>query len=502
MFLLFFMCDPFVKFVPSQKIKTMKKQILSLLTYFTFFIAFCIWFPFAALSANTHVSPNQKIQEVFKAANKLTPKQPEVANASSTFRINNRVVQTWSSAWDTSSRELYTYINSNWLRETNYQVFVGSTFDNNYRTRLTYNGNGDVILEEGHIWNSTSQLWINDARDETTYDVQGNETQWVSLTWSTSTSSWDTMGGNRTTYTYNGSNQILTQQGQYWFSGVWINQDRMSFTYNGSNQISELLIEYWNGVSWDLSEKIINISWHNFGLFLPLSYTAQTWDGTIWENNSRATYTYNASNLSLTELYESWSGNVWSNDSRIMNTYTGALLTLSLYQEWTGSWKNVSRESYTYDTYGNQTEYLYEEWNLGSWSLYTGDRHVYTYDGSNNILTDELSIWDDFSSSWQKVIKYLYNYDNITGMDHPGNISVSLYPNPAAEIISITGLKISAGGGFYSVYSMTGSVVMQENFSASQDGILQIDASMLNPGLFMIRLESGNEISNIRFVKK
>ena len=77
--------------------------------------------------------------------------------------------------------------------------------------------------------------------------------------------------------------------------------------------------------------------------------------------------------------------------------------------------------------------------------------------------------------------------------------SVIVYPNPASDLLHITNQN-GAVVSKITIYAITGSVVSEINNTAS--GIISIPVSGLQSGVYLVKVESEDKISNYKFVKK
>ncbi len=75
------------------------------------------------------------------------------------------------------------------------------------------------------------------------------------------------------------------------------------------------------------------------------------------------------------------------------------------------------------------------------------------------------------------------------------NSTVTLYPNPATNIIYISSKNIQEGS-IIRIMNIDGRVLMQTNYTSSG-----IDVKSLTSGLYLVELESGNNIIQTRFIK-
>ena len=80
--------------------------------------------------------------------------------------------------------------------------------------------------------------------------------------------------------------------------------------------------------------------------------------------------------------------------------------------------------------------------------------------------------------------------------------SLILSPNPAANQLSVTGYPLS-GKGEIEIYDMLGQKLYCEYLLTPNSGLrTNIDVSNLNPGIYFVRLKTGNGISAVKFVKQ
>lgn len=150
--------------------------------------------------------------------------------------------------WLPLYKAIYTY-NANNKAVTRIEQFVNSLtnqFENDYKSVYTYNGSGKLITSIEQIWNGSS--WVNEYKTEITYNgnlfLTVTETEWDGSQWVTD---------SRSTPTYTGTNltQILDE---YWDGTQWINDSRNILTYNASNKITDSQSDYWTGTAWEEDE--------------------------------------------------------------------------------------------------------------------------------------------------------------------------------------------------------------------------------------------------------
>jgi len=98
-------------------------------------------------------------------------------------------------------------------------------------------------------------------------------------------------------------------------------------------------------------------------------YLYQNWSGTAWENSSKDTYTFNTFGNVEEELSQTWDGAVWIND--YLSTYSynsNNLQSEYLGQTWDGAmWVNSVRGFYNYNSNNLVSEYIGQDWDGTVW---------------------------------------------------------------------------------------------------------------------------------------
>jgi hypothetical protein len=152
------------------------------------------------------------------------------------------------SGWSPFYKTIYTY-NANNKAATRIEQFANSltsVFEDNYKTIYTYNGSGKLITNINQMWNGSS--WVNEYKADITYNgnlfLTVTNTTWDGAQW---------VLDSRNTPTYTGTN--LTQfLDEIWDGMQWNNDFRNNMTYNATNKITNLQSEFWTGTAWEEDE--------------------------------------------------------------------------------------------------------------------------------------------------------------------------------------------------------------------------------------------------------
>ena len=135
-----------------------------------------------------------------------------------------------------------------------------------------------------------------------------------------------------------------------------------------------------------------------------------------WENNVKYVYTYNAQNKVLTFVTQSGTvpadTSVWTELSRNSYSYdsNGNQLT-DLYEYKTaGVWEKIRLFTKTYDANNHITFVLDQSWVNNSWS--DAAKTTYTYDANGNLLLVEQNEWDGSAWTIRSITTNSYNASN------------------------------------------------------------------------------------------
>jgi len=115
-----------------------------------------------------------------------------------------------------------------------------------------------------------------------------------------------------------------------------------------------------------------------------------------------------------------------------------------------------------------------------------GEADVSTFNESNTYFAFRYVSTTEDCSKWEVDNALIYGVLGV-GIDDVEDEQISIYPNPANELINIT----SSSQGSIRIINLAGQVVLQ---ARTEKGINRINVEELNPGLYMVQYvnESGN----------
>jgi len=230
----------------------------------------------------------------------------------------------------------------------------------------------------------------------------------------------------------------------------------------------------------------------------------QGWDGSIWVNYWKKTYTYDENNNMIEMLSQTWDNSNWVNYLKGINTYdenNNMIEELSLV--WVSSnWVNNTKWIYIYDVYNNRIEWLQQFWDGGNWLDVF--KYTYIYDVNNNMVEELRQQWD--GNNWVNGTKINFSYI-ITEIEQlaVGIKAYSLsnnYPNPFNPITTITYQIPELSFVTLKVYDVLGSelatLVNKEKPVGSYE--VEFDATGLPSGIYFYKVQAGNYVETKKMV--
>ena len=208
--------------------------------------------------------------------------------------------------------------------------------------------------------------------------------------------------------------------------------------------------------------------------FIHTTELRQIWIGSAWLDDSRSTYTYDANNNIISQIFQYWQNNVWLNNSRYLFNYnSNNIVTEEIDQKWNliaGIWNNYYRISGGYDA----NDYLYyttfQRFDLTSGMILQGDSDYIYY----HTVTVGIPV---FST------------------EH----SLLLYPNPAVNFIHLNPVNLTKGE--LKIVNCNGQVVYVESLQLiTKESELKINISTFPKGIYFIQLV-GDENNRYHLVK-
>jgi YD repeat-containing protein len=265
------------------------------------------------------------------------------------------------------------------IQQTNAQrtaetIYTNVSGNNEYKTVITYNTNGNMTISVDYYWDNAHNYWLESDKGQYFYDANGIHTE-----------------------------EIFS----YWDNGNWVDETKNTYTYDSKGNIMERIVYSWKNTVWvERDKNKYDNSYDSKGNLT--EYVFSEWTGSNWEETERFTYTYDENGNRTEEIFS---------------------LAIS------GIWIEINKNTYKYDTNKNLTEEIYSWNNNGNWDDMS--KMTYTYDSNGDLVGFLACNWDTEFASWELFRIGNTTYNGSTAIKSHTNIAISLYPNPTTENVVI-----------------------------------------------------------------
>lgn len=384
----------------------------------------------------------------------------------SQYKVDQERIYDWdddTSTWEHEATKEFTYENDG-DKETNLILISVPEAMNTFQYLKDYNASNNITTQIAQTWNPLTMAWQTISKTDYAYDGGNLMTETTQL-YNFDTK--DYMNSHRISYTYEGGN-ISSETDQSWNTGTstWVNNERSIYEYSGANQTKHTEQDWDSSTNTWVNDEQTEIAYDASGK--PQQTIVSEWDSdsNAWELDDRITYTYNG-DLLIEALGEEYVGGMWVLDHRTEFIYVAGLATEMVYSEREGdAWVNVDRVLTTYDSNGNSSVVIMEEWSVS--------------DGA-----------------WEPESKIEYEYSAVRpfvlSTDAFEQVPVVVYPNPASERIYVSSLQPIER---MELYDVLGKKVL------SSTRLKQLDVQSLKEGLYMLKVYDATSSTVKRIVIK
>jgi hypothetical protein len=280
-------------------------------------------------------------------------------------------------------------------------------------------------------------------------------------------------------------------------SSDWSNYYKQTLTYQNDSILTGYFTYEW--INSDQSWKLKSQSILSYSNNLLTDKIKQLWDGLIWNNSERIVYEYNSDNKLVKTVNQFWNNSDWHDSSREILSYDN----YNNVSEWltqvfsNNVWVNITLFGRTYNANNQIIELLSKYWDSSTGQLTSGSSRT-TYLYNNNELNTEIIYqkWDPSIIDWvnsNKDINY-YSTHHTSGIISLTNEDIILFPNPANNTLSFSGLS---GDSEISIYNMAGILVLNKLIDSEQ-----IDISDLKKGVYILKITNPVGTVSKQFLKQ
>lgn len=217
-------------------------------------------------------------------------------NSNST--INYTLIQMWNkdeNKWDDMQKMMYTYDGSKNTLTQKTQWYSGTDWMDYSMANFTYDASGHLVKNINQQLDFMTMMMKDSYQSTYSYNDDGTENQHLSQNWNSTIGIWENTTRSTNIYDSKRISSILTEE---FTTGAWVNSMKSIITYNENGSANESLTQEWNisTSSWvDTGKEFY--SYYPDGTNYQMLMTEWKTDLNKWENQSRITYTNDASSF-------------------------------------------------------------------------------------------------------------------------------------------------------------------------------------------------------------
>jgi hypothetical protein len=387
-----------------------------------------------------------------------------------TFDENGKqVLYIFSQDWDTTLNE-FIPLEKN---ETSYEGDNVSTFTS-YTWMADVNGGN----------------WVKSYHFESTYNEQGDFEVNISTRWSQESNSWENFSKDTATYNDQGLQTMIEHF--FWESDGWLPNEKQIISYSDLT-VSTFSYTYMKeSGTWlpYIKTECLEDENNNVLYLIEYSYLSDNWVLSL-----KYDYTYDDHQNKTSQMIAGWNDDIdeWVMKTKWTKSFDGQDREVYFAQfEWdmtVSDWNEISRTEKEYNELGNLAVSI----NVNFKNAY-GSRAIYNYDDMGNTLS-----YVQYSGDYDNWILSYKGYYYLTPQI-PSGVSASeagsllVYPNPATEVICISGIH---GAAFLTVYDLQGNQVLQTKVGSGQP----VSLSGLSKGMYLAKIRTADGILERKIVK-
>ncbi len=380
-----------------------------------------------------------------------------------------------------------------------------SAWNQTQSTLYRYNTSNLLSDKISRYWSGQEEHWKEYLKRETSYYPPGLKNEEITKAWDSEKEVWE----NRMKNTYNYDSLHLLNQlvNAYWNSGTQSWRDSIRYSYNFDEEgnwiyyLRETRIA--DSLSWRMDYRF-SFSYENGNktTLLRQNYRA---DSSQWINSNRIVYTYDLPDRLISETGDVWDADSskWDKNSRIKYLYyeTGNLSD-KIYKAWKPEgWSHYARYKYSWDEQGNNINIVYFTWSSIDSIWNENAAYLYEYDGDGDLTRE---IWQNFdiqNSEWENTFKIDYFFSYTTHKEELKLSKIRIFPNPFTENLTI-GFETDFSNQYpvwLSITDLNGRPLYSMRL---RDSRITLTGLNLSPGIYLLRITTGNQIFSWKIVKE
>jgi len=300
---------------------------------------------------------------------------------------------------------------------------------------------------------------------KTTYLYDQNDNLIMEFQLQLNGGNWDTTYIN--SYKFDDKNNVTIEEFKQYMMGSISSESRYQYiyTYGSGNQVTSRIIQEWFAHLNDYR----NASKQE--LIYRINGEAESVTTSEWDTLTNAF----VKDMRINEIeWQLWTGNL--SDRALLKSYKE--------QFWNGTaFQPIGRFAATYDTKSNLTSEKWEKLDLTTWEIEEASKFTLSYNADSTLSQRITESWSSFDVAFVNSTKEVFSNYPLppTGLrsHQTANLSISLYPNPASNKISVSNLQSDLATIIFT--DIQGKVVSQ---TETKNTNTEIDIANLNKGIY------------------
>ena len=417
-----------------------------------------------------------------------------------------------SNAWRLIFRDAFTYHpDGNLASHSHYERNTpgGTAWIGIERREFEYDANGNVILNIRSAW--IGNAWVRQSRDKMAFDADGNQTMHANYWWWNNV--WDGFFKWEEEFDHHGNVASHTAF-SYAGGGVWAemsrNEYRNEYEYDSDGRVVEFYAYLIVGAG---EYRLVRRTYFDYdaagNMVEKIAYRWNNWID-AWQGDVKIERGYDAVGnriLQILHNYDAWGGAGWEIRERIETTFENGGRTVVTYSWCWDKLSLMETERFVYDTHGNTIIIDRKQVVFG---LQQGIRTRLVHDVNVlhtgvispvilalRCMTEVTSVihkptakiiyaWNYTASVWAatggRIDFYYYEMeDGTTDIPNRPEVSIAVFPNPAADSFVISGITENT---LVTVTDLSGRTVLQQIVAPNES----VSVSHLPQGIYFVRV--------------
>jgi len=351
------------------------------------------------------------------------------------------------------------------------EEWSGSAWIGNYQEQYGYTGWGAVSDTTRSL--KLGSTWYLDWQTLVSFDGQGNRTR--ILRQRSEGENWHELW--RWDHIFDLSDQRTSSTYLEHVSDVWQPRKRKLYSYLDNGQLQAEIHQVMVGSDW-LNDRRDVRQYGDENQLVQLTRQRWNYDSEVWEDLSRETFEYNTEGQQTIWIGSVLEGSVWEDTWREIRVYdeNGRLISVSWEFQWNEEWLVSDRDIFTYFPTGKIQTRTTQFWNIDD-GLWADDRqHQYSYDAQDRPV-QRVDLFMDSDETWVQEGRNTWTYAPVSIDDvlQPGVFTLSQnFPNPFNPETVIRFFLEEQAKGHLVIYDVLGREVvalLDEEITAGQHEI-------------------------------